>query len=73
MQGGGGEVKWGEKGNWKVGEMSLNVGDRERTTRETSLVATEMCSSDRLPALGSPLNLEHNLRRDYTSALIKLH
>lgn len=53
--------------------MSLNVGDRKRTTRETSLVATEMCSSDRLPALGSPLNLEHNLRRDYTSALIKLH
>lgn len=29
-QGLGGEVKWGEKGKWKVQEMCLNAGECKR-------------------------------------------
>lgn len=34
--------------------MCLNVGECEKATRKTALVATQMCSFYRLPAPGSP-------------------
>lgn len=51
---GQGEVKWGEKGKWKVQEMCLMLGSVKRPPEKLPLVDTQVCSSYRLPASGSP-------------------
>lgn len=48
----GDAVKWGERGR-RV-DMCLDNGECEKATRATVLVATQMCSSYRLPCPGSP-------------------
>lgn len=74
-EGWGGEVKWGEKGKWKVQEMCLNAGECEKATRKTYFLLPLRCT---LPIVYLPLdhqtpNLQHNLSRDYISALLKRH
>lgn len=45
QQDGGSEVKWGKKGKWKMEVICLHVGECEKATTETVLVATRTCTS----------------------------
>lgn len=49
----GGKVRWGEK-RWQLEEMYLKVEECKKATSEAALAATQVCSSYRLPASGSP-------------------
>lgn len=58
-----------ENSEWKC----LNVGECEKATRKTALVATQMCSMGYLPLINQTPSLDHNLSGDYFSVLIKFH